>query len=66
MPEERVDPLIQSRPTHIHDTDAKTTRCGIKMGSKDRFPYVGAEHVAAHVKGWGMPVCTKCAEVTDA
>lgn len=47
-------------PAHIHDPGAKTTRCGIKMNTKARFPYVGAEHVEAHIAGWGMIVCDAC------
>jgi hypothetical protein len=58
-----MEPLSDSRPTHVHDRDATTTRCGVKMNSKDRFPYVGTEHVATHVKGYGMVVCPQCAEV---
>jgi hypothetical protein len=52
-------------PTHVHDRGAKTTRCGISMKSKDRLPYVGAEFVAMHVKGRGMVVCPRCAEVAS-
>jgi len=54
------EPLTDSRPRHIVDPGAKTTRCGIKMNSKARFPYVLAEHVEAHVKGHGMIVCEAC------
>lgn len=70
MPERSIDPPLSSRPpdwlastpTHIHNRDAKTTLCGISMKAKGRFPYVGAEHVAMHVKKRGMVVCPQCAE----
>ena len=61
MPDRSVEPLTESRrPTHVWEPEAAATRCGIKMNSKDRFPYVGAEHVAVHVEGWGMVVCEAC------
>jgi hypothetical protein len=59
MAERAMDPLFTREPTHIVEQGAKTTRCGIKMNSPDRFPYVGAEHAPAHVEN-GMVVCTDC------
>lgn len=48
-------------PTHVMGPDDRTL-CGIGPNSPRRYPYVGAEHVAAHVAGHGLVVCPDCAE----
>jgi hypothetical protein len=58
------DPRQDRRPTHLHDEGAPRTRCGIRMTSDKRFPYVRAEHAQAHVDGWGMTVCGRCLEAS--
>lgn len=62
--EDRISPL--NKPTHIVDDYDNTgvTRCGIKIKDRKALPYIGADHVQAHVDGYGMPVCSKCATTT--
>ena len=51
-------------PTHVVDAGATKTRCGIALynNGKHPYPYVGADHVGAHVSKRGMVVCPACAD----
>ena len=44
-------------PTHVlAEPGNRKSLCGIK----DPLPVIGAAHVAAHVAGYGMVVCSDC------
>ena len=58
------DPRLDTRPTHLHDEGASNTRCGIKMSSPKRFPYVRSDFAAVHVEGYGMIVCPGCQDAS--
>lgn len=52
------------RPTHVtwHPGD-KLPLCGRGDRHGPALPVVTSRHVAAHVAGYGMPVCPECAPI---
>jgi len=50
-------------PVHIvdHPGDRKT-RCGKVALDEEGLPHVYVKFVQAHIDGYGMQVCTECAE----
>ena len=50
-------------PTHLVEPDATTTRCGIKVKSKEALPYIKAEFVERY-RG-RFKICPSCDRSTD-